>query len=77
MVDSLLGGEENLKVIVAFCLLGHHISQGLWMCSGMENWLKHLCLLELFLVMGQDVFAHVQYQYEKVWCCRVFLVCLS
>ena len=45
LVNSLLGGKENLIITVALCLLGHHISQRLHMCWGMESQLKHLCLL--------------------------------
>ena len=48
LVDSLLGGKENPIITVASCLLGCHVSQRLWTCWGMENWLKHLCSLEHF-----------------------------
>ena len=48
LVDSLLGGKENSIINVALCLLGHHISQRLHTCWGMENKLKHLCLLGHF-----------------------------
>ena len=48
LVDSLLGGKENSIITVASCLLGCHISQRLCMCWGMENQLKHLCLLGNF-----------------------------
>ena len=63
LADSLLGGKENLTV--ALWLLGHHISQWLWTCYGMENWLKSLCLFEHLLIIGQEVFVPVQYQFEK------------
>ena len=45
--------------MVTLCLLGHHISQWLWTCYGMENWLKHRYLLEHSLIIGQEGFAVV------------------
>ena len=59
LVDSLLGCKENLIITVALCLLWCCISQRLHICWGMENQLKHLCLLghllswvEMFLCMS-------------------------
>ena len=87
LVESLLNGKENSIIAVALHLLGHHISQELWRCLCMENWIvaEASLLIGAFLVMGQDVSAHVQdllnsssagFCFLKVWYHRVFLIYL-
>ena len=63
LVDSLLDGKDNL--IVASCLLGCHVSQWFQVWCSMENWLKHLCLLEHFLVISQEVLCLSSISFEK------------
>ena len=87
LIKPLLNGRENSIIAEALFSLGCHIFQGLHRCLGMENWIvaEVSLLTGAFLVMGQDVSAHVQdllngssagFCFLKIWFCRVFLIYL-
>ena len=60
-VKPLLNGRESLIIAEALCSLGHHISQGLHRCLGMENLIvaEASLLTEAFLVTGLGISVHV------------------
>ena len=56
-----LNGRESSIIAEALCSLGHHISQGLHKCLGMENLIvaEAFLLTGAFLVMVLDISVHV------------------